>query len=82
MQLEVLLFAVARDAAGRDAICVEVSEPALARDVIDAIGRELPQLAGLLPSCRLAVDCTYVSGETPVSGDRGEIALIPPVSGG
>ena len=47
MQLEVLLFAAARDAAGSDTIRVEVAEPARAADVIDAIGRQLPQLAGL-----------------------------------
>ncbi len=82
MQLEVLLFAAARDAAGSDSIRVEVSEPAQARDVIDAIGRQLPQLAGLLPSCRLAVDCAYVTNETPVTERCNEIALIPPVSGG
>jgi molybdopterin converting factor small subunit len=82
MQLEVLLFAAARDAAGSNMIRVELSEPATAGDVMDAIGQQLPQLAGLLPSCRLAIDCDYVPIETPVSDSCGEIALIPPVSGG
>ena len=82
MQLEVLLFAAARDAAGSDKICVDVSEPVLARDVIEAVGRKLPQLEGLLPSCRLAIDCAYVDPETPVRDSHNELALIPPVSGG
>ena len=82
MQLEVLLFAAARDAAGSDMIRVDVDEPSQASDVLEAIGRRLPQLAGLLPSCRLAVDCQYVTSETQVSSASSEIALIPPVSGG
>jgi molybdopterin converting factor small subunit len=49
--------------------------------VIAAVGRHLPELLGLLPSCRLAVDCCYVNDDAAVSADS-EIALIPPVSGG
>ena len=81
MQLEVLLFAAARDAAGADSICVEVSDDPCARDVIEAIGHRLPEISRLLPSCRLAVDCSYVTADTPVPAES-EIALIPPVSGG
>ena len=79
MQIEVLLFAAARDAAGSDSIQIDVADDALAEDVIAAVGRRLPDLAGLLPSCRLAIDCDYVSGDTKVSPDS-EIALIPPVT--
>jgi len=81
MQIEVLLFAAARDAAGSESIRVDVDDDARAGDVIEAIGLQLPELAGLLPSCRLALDCCYVSGDAAVSADS-EIALIPPVSGG
>ncbi len=82
MQLEVLLFAAAREAANSDSIQISVDAPARAGDVIDAIGRELPQLAQLLPACRLAIDCSYVAPDEMVEEDCGEIALIPPVSGG
>ena len=81
MQLNVLLFAAARDSAGSDSVRVDVADDARAGDVLSAIGRELPQIAELLPSCRLAVDCCYVSPDQSVSKDS-EIALIPPVSGG
>jgi molybdopterin converting factor subunit 1 len=81
MQIEVLLFAAARDAAGSDAIQIDVDDDAQASDVIAAVGQHLPELSGLLPSCRLAVDCCYVSDDVAVSADS-EIALIPPVSGG
>ena len=82
MQLDVLLFAAAREAAESDSIRVNVDEPARAGDVIDAIGRELPQLSKLLPACRLAINCAYVSTDEMVDERCSEIALIPPVSGG
>lgn len=81
MQLEVLLFAAARDAAGHDSIWIEVGEDASAQEVIAAIGDRLPEISRLLPSCRLAVDCSYVTADSPVPAGA-EIALIPPVSGG
>jgi molybdopterin converting factor small subunit len=82
MHLQVLVFAAARDAAGRDVVELELPEPVRAQDVMEAMGCQFPQLAELLPSCRLAVDCEYVSGETPIREPDAEIALIPPVSGG
>ena len=81
MEVEVLMFAAAREAAGQESIKVVVAETASASDVIAAIGDQLPNLAVLLPSCRLAIDNRYVAGDTDVSSDC-EIALIPPVSGG
>ena len=82
MQLEVLLFAAAKEAADESSIVVEVPESPTAADVIAAIGERLPELAGLLPSCRLAVDCGYVTPQSVLDGDLHEVALIPPVSGG
>ncbi len=81
MQLEVLLFAAARDAAGNDSVRIDVANDARASDVIEAIGHKLPELSRLLPSCRLAVDCSYVTADALIPAE-GEIALIPPVSGG
>lgn len=81
MQIEVLLFAALREAANSDSIRLDVADDARAADVIEAVSRELPQIAGLLPSCRLAVDSCYVTNQTAITGDS-EFALIPPVSGG
>ncbi len=81
MQIRVLLFAAAKEAARTDSVSVEVADRATAADVVDALGLELPQLKPLLPSCRVAVDCCYVAEDVVVSSDS-EIALIPPVSGG
>jgi molybdopterin converting factor small subunit len=81
MQIEVLMFAAARDAADSERINVEVADGASAADLMDAIGQRLPELADLLPSCRLAIDNSYVACDSLVCGEH-EIALIPPVSGG
>lgn len=81
MQVEVLLFAAARDAAGCDSILVDVRDHPRASDVLEAIGQQLPEISALIPVCRLAVDCGYVSADEVVPADS-EIALIPPVSGG
>ena len=81
MEVEVLMFAAAREAAGCDSIKVKVADDALARDLIEAIEHGLPELKPMLPSCRLAADNKYVANDTAISVDQ-EIALIPPVSGG
>lgn len=82
MQLDILLFAAAKDAAGSETIQLDVPERVSASDVLAAIGDQIPQLAGLLPSCRLAIDCAYVAGDFEIASNAKEIALIPPVSGG
>ncbi len=82
MQLEVLLFAAAREAAGSDTIRLTLAEPAGRR----RDRRDRPRVAaagtGCFPSCRLAIDCAYVTSETRSMNACSEIALIPPVSGG
>lgn len=79
--LEVLLFAVARELAGADSIIVEIEMPATAAEVMAVIGAAAPALLPLLASCRLAVNQQYV-GDDQVISEMAEAALIPPVSGG
>ena len=81
MQVEVLLFAAVREQAGTECLRLELPDRACADDVIRAIGRAIPSVKPLLPSCRVAIDSCYVSGDASVTVDN-EIALIPPVSGG
>ena len=81
MQLDVLLFAAAREAAGTDRLQIAVGESANAAEVFSTLSERSPELAALLPSCRLAVDGHYVAGDAVITPDS-EIALIPPVSGG
>ena len=81
MQVEVLLFAAVREAAGSDRIVVEVADDACAQDIIAAVGQALPSVAPLMPACRIAIDANYAGPNEPVS-TSSEVALIPPVSGG
>ena len=81
MQREVLLFAALREAAGSELLTITLDEKSCARDVIDAVGNALPMVASLLPACRVAIDSCYVTPDFVIP-DEGEIALIPPVSGG
>ncbi|MGB7343003.1 MAG: MoaD/ThiS family protein [Pirellulaceae bacterium] len=81
MQLNVMLFAAAKEAAGTGSICVEVHDSAQAGDVMDALATALPAIADLMPSCRLAINNEYVGRDCHVCADS-EVALIPPVSGG
>lgn len=77
----VLLFAGAKALAGKDAVEVELTQRPTAAEVLAAIARAEPNLQGLLPACRLAVDRRY-AGEHDVLPNDAELALIPPVSGG
>lgn len=89
--IRIRLFAAARDLAGADTIVVQPPGPRQcpeladgrwsAEEWIDAVAEQYPQLQDLLPMCRLAVDRRYVDGAHRFGAD-GEIALIPPVSGG
>ncbi len=81
VEIEVQMFAAARQAAGSERIQIEVAQGAIAGDVLAEIGRRIPELLPLLPSCRLAIDNQYVPEQTRVS-PSSELALIPPVSGG
>ena len=81
MQIDVLLFAAAREAAGTKSIQIDVPQDACAADVLRVLGETIPGIEGLMPASRLAVDRDYVSADTPVNAGS-EVALIPPVSGG
>jgi sulfur-carrier protein len=76
MEVTLLAFAQARDQLGFDQITVPCQPEETVRQVLARIA------PGFDPSCaRVAIDCEYVSWESPI-GKAEEIALIPPVSGG
>jgi molybdopterin converting factor small subunit len=83
----VVLFAGAKDLVGAQEVtlefkCHDATNKLTAQKILSLLGELYPSLLDLLPSCRLAVDCEYVSGETLVDLGADEIAVIPPVSGG
>jgi MoaE-MoaD fusion protein len=80
--VDVRLFALLRDRAGRDTVTVELDDGATVADLLEAAARE-PGLDELLPDLpvRAAVNREYAASDAVLSpGD--EVALIPPVSGG
>ena len=80
-QLNVKLFARARDlAGGRESVPLPGPPPATVGELRQRLAEEYPPLADLLARCAIAVDQKFVTDEQLFTG--GEIAVIPPVSGG
>jgi molybdopterin converting factor subunit 1 len=55
--------------------------PTSASDILASLAARHPQVAALLPGCRVAVDSEYRSGALQLFGGE-EVAVIPPVAGG
>lgn len=79
--IHVLLFAGLREIARAQTLPVEIDDDATAGDLLAALGRQHPPLAPLLGPCRVALDQEFVDARAPLRG-VGEVAVIPPVSGG
>src|SRR4051794_41855911 len=83
MVLQVRLFAVLRERAGRDSLEVEVAEGATVAEALQALGAANEPLGAALEAMPvvMAVNRSYVDTDAALSpGDV--LALIPPVSGG
>ena len=81
MKVRVRLFAMARQAAGRDGIELEVAEGATIGQLRLQLGAQVPQLSGLLSQTMFALGTRYASDETVIP-PGADVACIPPVSGG
>ncbi len=79
--MQVLLFAAARERAGRDRVEIDVAPGSTVGDLLDRLVAEHPPLRGILPSCRTAVDEEFATRATPLR-DGAVVAVLPPVSGG
>jgi len=82
MEVEVRLFAMLRERAGRDSVTVDLADGATVRDALDAVGAQhgLHELIARMPVV-MAVNREYAA-EDDALGAGDELALIPPVSGG
>lgn len=83
MLLQVRLFAVLRERAGRDSLEIELTEGATVADALRALAAASKPLGEALEAMPvvMAVNRAYASEEETLEpGD--ELALIPPVSGG
>ena len=81
MNVNVRLFAAARQLANTETICLSFEQSPTINDVKQALIQRYPELGPLLEQTRFALDSKYVPDETAVD-DGQEIACIPPVSGG
>lgn len=81
MRCNVLLFAIARERAGRASVELDVLDGSTIMDLKLMLARECPELSPLLPAVRIAMDGAYVTDDQPIR-DGAELAVIPPVSGG
>ena len=81
MNLNVRLFARARDLGGADQVAVELPAGSTVAELRRRIVAQCPRLAELAGKCAVAVDAEF-AGDADVLTEGGEIALLPPVSGG
>jgi len=81
MILSIKLFAVAKQAAGRDIVSLELPEPATVADLRVALVAAIPALAPAVRHLKFAVDAEYAADDRALTS-TDEIACIPPVSGG
>jgi molybdenum cofactor cytidylyltransferase len=78
---KVMLFALAREFAGRSEIEIDLPAGACVGDLRAALRACLPRLDGLIRSAMVAVNEEYAA-DTQSLAAGARIALIPPVSGG
>ncbi len=81
VQIQVQLFAVARQLTGQETLAVELPDKATVADLRTALASQAPELAGLMGQLKFAVDADYASDDAPLSA-TSRVACIPPVSGG
>ncbi len=81
MRVDLLLFAVARQRAGRGSVALELPEGATIADLKAALAAQEPELAPLIPMLLFAVAGEYADDTTLIPAGA-EVAAIPPVSGG
>jgi len=79
--VNVKLFALVRQQAGRSHVTVELPDGAKVSDLRQVLGSELPALASLVPHLMIAVNAQYAGDDQTLTEDA-EVAAIPPVSGG
>lgn len=81
VNVTVRLFASYREAVGASQIQLPLADDADGAALWSALVARYPGLRTLPPPAGYAIDDEYVSGNRPLRG-AGEVALIPPVSGG
>lgn len=81
LRVKLLLFAMARERAGRAAVELELGERATLAALKEELRRAVPALEPLIPVMRFAIDSEYADDDQTIP-PGAEVAAIPPVSGG
>ena len=81
MKVKVRFFALYRERAGRDQVCLEMSPGATVSQLVQEVRSLYPNLAPPAVEIVAAVNTEYAGPETELS-EGDDVALIPPVSGG
>ena len=81
MQIDVRLFAQARERVGSRQARLELPDGSRVSDALTALERAYPGLAELRPHLAVAVDGT-LANTNELLAEGCELALLPPVSGG
>ncbi len=81
MQITVKLFALMREKAGTDTVCLEVSTGATVQQALALLVSHHAALIPYIANARCSLHMDFVDSDTRLAaGD--ELVLIPPVSGG
>lgn len=81
IEVNVKLFAIAKDIVGRGELTVELPEGSTVADLFERLQEQFPRLKELQGSLVFSINREYGNPEQPLDGGD-EVALIPPVSGG
>ena len=72
---------MAKQAAGRDAVHLDLPQGATIGDLRRRLGVDVPQLSGLVAQMTFALGTEYAEDTAIIPADA-DVACIPPVSGG
>ena len=81
MNIQLKLFAKAKELAGSDVVQLELPADATLKTLKVVLCAQYPQLAKLADQLLYAIDNDYAD-ETTVITESSEVACFPPVSGG
>ena len=81
MQLQVKLFARARDLAGNSVVTVELPPGANIAQLRSALSEQFESLRPIVPSLLVAIGTDYATDSTMLT-ESSAVSCFPPVSGG
>jgi len=81
MQLDVRLFARARDLAGAEMVAVELPDGATVGDLKTALASQYPVLDPIVAHLHVAIGTDYAD-DAAVLDASNQVTCFPPVSGG